>query len=113
MTLSIREITRRLNAGLGPTLVAGLAGAKDARISREWSKHDGPVPGPAEAKQLAFAYEQWRRVVEVEGEQVARLWFTGGNPWLGDYAPVTAIREDRFKQVNAAAQALIDDANHR
>lgn len=64
MTLSIREITRRLNAGLGPTLVAGLAGAKDARISREWSKHDGPYrvpPRPSNSPLPMSSGGEWSR----------------------------------------------------
>ncbi|MDP3949510.1 hypothetical protein [Microbacterium sp.] len=45
-----------------------------------------------------------------EGEQVARLWFVGGNPWLRDNTPITAIREDRFDEVANAVQALLDDS---
>ncbi|MHA6694656.1 hypothetical protein [Homoserinimonas sp. A520] len=108
--LGIREITRRLNACLGGTLVATLAGSKDTKASHRWAKEGGPQPRPEAIKRLTFAYEQWQKVAEAEGEYVARLWFIGANPWLGYDTPVNAIREDRLKEVGHAAQALVDDA---
>ncbi|HEY5221591.1 MAG TPA: hypothetical protein VIJ18_00860 [Microbacteriaceae bacterium] len=108
--LDIREVTRRLNAALGGTLVSALAGSKDSKASHKWAKDGGPAPRPETIRRLMFAYEQWQRVTEAEGEHVARVWFIGANPWLGYDTPITAIREGRFKDVNIAAQALIDDA---
>jgi hypothetical protein len=107
--LDIREITRRLNAALGGTLVSALAGSKDTKASHKWAKEGGPQPRPEAVKRLAFAYEQWQKVAEAEGEHVARVWFIGANPWLEYDTPVNAIREDRLKQVGRAAQALVDD----
>ncbi|WP_369831122.1 hypothetical protein [Cryobacterium sp. M15] len=108
--LDIREITRRLNAALGGTLVAVLAGSKDTKASHKWAKEGGPQPRPEAIKRLAFAYEQWQKVAEVEGEHVARVWFIGANPWLDYDTPANAIREDRLKEVSRAADALIDDS---
>lgn len=108
--LSIQDLTRRLNAALGGTLVAALAGSKDAKTSHEWVKEGGLQPSPEAIKRLNFAYEQWRKVVEVEGEHVARMWFIGANSWLDYDTPVNAIREDRLNEVSRAAQALIDDS---
>ena len=108
--LDIREITRRLNAALGGTLVAALAGSKDTKASHKWAKDGGPQPRPEAIKRLHFAYEQWQKVAEAEGEHVARVWFIGANPWLEYDTPVNAIREDRLKEVSHAAQALVDDA---
>lgn len=105
-----REITRRLIAALGPTLVAALAGSKDRKAPLEWAKFDGSQPDPEALPRLVCAYETWRKVAEAEGEQVARVWFIGCNPWLGDSTPVTAIREDRLKKVDYAAQAMADDS---
>ncbi|RLP68540.1 hypothetical protein D9V29_13700 [Mycetocola manganoxydans] len=109
MRLDYREMTRRLNGALGGTLVAALSGSKDTKASHKWAKENGPQPRPEAQRRLIFAYEQWQKVAEAEGEHVARVWFIGANPWLGYDTPVTAIREDRFKDVSVAAQALIDD----
>lgn len=108
--LDIREITRRLNTALGGTLVSVLAGSRDTKSSHKWAKEGGPQPRPEAVKRLAFAYEQWQRVADAEGEHVARVWFIGASPWLDYDTPINAIREDRLKEVNRAVQALIDDS---
>lgn len=108
--LDIREVTRRLNTALGGTLVSALAGAKDTKISHKWAKEGGPSPRPESIKRLLFAYEQLQKVSDAEGEHVARVWFIGANPWLDYDTPVNAIREDKYKAVSVAVQALIDDS---
>lgn len=110
VTLDVREVARRLNAALGGTLVSTLAGAKDTKASYKWAKETGSQPGPEVVKRLVFAYEQWQKVAEAEGEHVARVWFIGANPWLDYETPIAAIREDRLREVGHAAQALIDDS---
>ena len=107
---NVRECVRRLIAGLGPTLVAALAGAPDGASARAWASADGPYPDSDAAQRLWFADEQWRKLVAAEGEDVARAWFIGGNPWLGESTPLTAIREGRFREVQRAVQAMIDGA---
>lgn len=110
ISLDVREVTRRLNAALGGTLVSALAGASDAKSSHKWAKDSGPQPRPETVKRLVFAYEQWQDVAEAEGEHVARVWFIGANPWLAYDTPVNAIREGQFKDVADAAHALVDDS---
>ncbi len=107
--LGIREIVRRLNAALGATLVAALAGSKDRRISYKWAQQDGPNPNPAAVKRLQFAYAQWILVSEAEGEHVARMWFIGANPWLDHDSPIDTIRDDKFRETAGAAAAMVDD----
>jgi hypothetical protein len=110
LKLDIREVARRLNSSLGGTLVASLAGSKDAKLPYRWAKVDGPTPKNEAMRRLQFAYEQWTLLSEAEGEHVARAWFIGANPWLEYDTPVTAIREDRFRDAGKAAQAVIDDS---
>lgn len=110
IALDVREVTRRLNAALGGTLVSALAGSSDTKSSHKWAKATGPQPRPETVKRLVFAYEQWQKVIEAEGEHVARVWFIGANPWLDYDTPVNAIREGRLPEVAAAAQALVDDS---
>jgi hypothetical protein len=108
--LDIRELVRRLNGSLGGTLVASMAGSKDAKLPYRWAKIDGPAPKPEAQRRLQFAYQQWTSLAEAEGEHVARAWFIGANPWLEYDTPITAIREDRFKDAASAAQAILDDS---
>ncbi|MFZ4892852.1 hypothetical protein ACL9RL_00220 [Plantibacter sp. Mn2098] len=108
--LDVREITRRLNAALGATLVAALAGSKDRSISNRWAKVDGPVPKPETVRRLQFAYRQWEQIAQAESEHVARMWFISANPLLGEETPIDAIREDRFKETAAAVEFMVDDS---
>jgi hypothetical protein len=78
--VSIHEVVRRLNAALGPTLVAALAGTTDRTLPLEWVRRDGPEPAPDAQSRLRQALATWQTVAQVEGEHVARLWFIGANP---------------------------------
>lgn len=106
--LGIREIVRSLNVALGATLVGGLAGSKTRGISYKWQKADGPEPGPEAAKRLQLAHRAWTTVSSTEGDDVARLWFIGSNPWLNEDSPIDAIRDLRSKDVIDAAEAMVE-----
>lgn len=104
-------LVRLLTASLGPTLVSTLAGSKDTRAATAWEELDGPRPNDEQMKRLQCAVTVWRTVSDAEGDQVARLWFVGANPFLRDGDTViAAIREDRFDEVASAAQALVNDS---
>lgn len=107
---AIRDTVSFLNNALGPTLVAALSGARDRTISPSWESKDGPLPDTAASERLQCANEAWKLIEASEGPDVARLWFLGANPWLGDDSPVTAIREGRFRQTEIAAKALVEDS---
>ncbi|KHL04490.1 hypothetical protein [Sinomonas humi] len=107
--LGIREIVRQLNGSLGPTLVAALAGAKDPKISYRWARTDGPEPRDEAQACLVLAHRAWQLVADVEGDHVARLWFVGANPYLGEVSPVEAISQNRAAEVMAAAKAMVED----
>jgi hypothetical protein len=107
--IGIREITRRLNAALGPTLVASLTGSTDPRISYQWARVDGPEPKTDAVRRLQFAHAQWLAITASEGEHVARMWFIGSNPLLNYDTPVDAIRTNRFQETAAAAVAMFED----
>ena len=108
--LGIREVVRQLNTALGATLVAALTGSKDPRISYKWARENGPEPKPAAVQRLLLAHRAWIAVSTNEGEHVARLWFIGANPWLGEVSPIEAIANMESKKVMAAAQAMVDDS---
>lgn len=102
-----REVVRQLNAVLGPTLVASLAGARDRKLPNEWARDDGGYPAPAAWGRLQFAHQIWATLAEEEGADNARAWFIGGNPHLGEDTPITAIREDRYAEVRRAMRLFV------
>jgi len=67
---------------------------------RRWS------PG---RRRLQLAHRLWTLIAGRESDQVARSWFIAGNPLLDEDTPITAIREDRGKDVVAAVEAFIED----
>ncbi len=107
--LGIREIVRQLNSALGATLVAALAGNKDRGISYKWARLDGPYPKPGAQQRLLLAHRAWKEVSAAEGEHVARLWFVGANPWLGEQSPIEAISKMESRAVMNAATAMTED----
>ncbi len=107
--MSIHEVVRELSAALGPTLVAALVGTTNTKAPIRWAKSDGPEPGPDFTRRLQVGHRLWASLSAVEGPGVARNWFLGANPFLGEDTPITAIREDRTKQVVAAAAAFAAD----
>lgn len=111
--MSIHQIVRDLNAALGPTIVAAIAGSKDRKLPFRWAKEHGPEPRTNAARRLTFAHRQWSLLAAAEGEHVARQWFIGGNPMLREETPITAIREDRHSEVAEAVQTFIGDMPER
>lgn len=107
LRMNIHEVVRELNASLGPTLVAALSGSKDRKLPIRWAKPDGPEPRMDAARRLMFAHRQWGLLAAADGDHVARQWFVGGNPRLGEDTPITAIREDRHQDVVEAIDTFI------
>jgi hypothetical protein len=54
----------------------------------------------------------WAQIAPRDTEHVARAWFIGANPFLDEDTPLTAIQEDRAKQIIAAATAFMEDSAH-
>lgn len=105
--MDIHDVVRELNASLGPTLVASLAGSKDRKLPNRWAKPDGPEPRDAAVNRLQCAHRAWAQLAAADGDHVARQWFIGGNPLLAERTPITAIREDQHEAVAQAVAAFI------
>jgi len=105
----VRAVATHLVARLGPTLIAALSGSSNRRISYDWAQGKGLGPGDPAVPRLLLAQRVWDVVSDAEGDNVARLWFIGANPWLGDVTPIGAIRELRVDEVMNAARAMAED----
>jgi len=104
----IRTVAAQLAGHLGPDLVATLAGSSEGGIATRWSTEDGPEPEAAQARRLRFAWAEWHLLAGAEGPDSARAWFAKANPWLGDASPVSAIGDDRFREVARAVALTIN-----
>lgn len=94
---------------LGPTLVAAGIGFRNRKVISEVSENLDEAFSDEQKKRINVMYEIWNKVSNSEGDDIARAWFIGANPWLNEDSAISAIREDRFSQVRAAAQAMVDD----
>lgn len=105
MRLDIHEVVRRLNSHVGATMVAALSGSRDSKLPYKWAK--STVPNAEAQERLRFAHRIWKIVADAESDHVARTWFRGTNPVLGEISPVIAIREGRFAEVAGAADSFV------
>lgn len=103
--LDIHEVVRRLNTHLGATMVAALAGSRDSKLPYKWAKNTRPNDKATE--RLLLAHRLWKMIADAESDHVARTWFRGTNPLLGEVSPTMAIREGRLSEVAEAATAFI------
>jgi hypothetical protein len=101
------DLARVLVDGLGPTLVAAMTGSKDLKLPAKWAKPDGPSPRVEFLNRLQYGHRAWATLVQNENPHVARAWFIGGNPLLGEATPLTAIRDDRGAEVMQAVDSFI------
>lgn len=106
--LDIHEVVRRLNSHLGATMVAALAGSRDSKLPYKWAKTT--VPNTDAEQRIRLAHRLWRVIADAESDHIARAWFRGANPVLGEVSPVIALREGRFAEVVAAATAFVEGA---
>lgn len=106
--MDIDEVTSKLCDVLTARVVASMAGVKDPGQVRKWAAGRLEPTQPAQQR-LRFAYDQMHEIESGQGRKTAQAWMITINPRLSYDSPVKAIREDRFREAAAAAQALLDE----
>lgn len=105
MQTDVHELVRGLNHHLGATMVAALSGSRDSKLPYRWV--EPTVPNTEAQERLRFAHQIWTMLAEAESDDIARTWFRGTNPVLGEVSPVIAIRDGRYAAVAGAANSFI------
>ncbi|MBG6218967.1 hypothetical protein IWX75_003455 [Arthrobacter sp. CAN_A6] len=82
---------------------------KDSSQVRKWARGE-LVPSQPARTRLSFAYDTLRIIEASEGRRTAEAWAMAVNPRLNYDTPIKAIREDRFRETAAAADALVEEA---
>src|SRR3954466_6291430 len=90
---NVGELARRLVMHLGPTLVATLSGVRSRQMPHRWAQPDGPQPSPDAQARMKAAHRVWELIRSTEGDDIARAWLIGANPYLNEQAPVLALRQ--------------------
>jgi hypothetical protein len=95
---SFPEVVGALREILGLKLCAYLGSVKETRAVNEWA--DGTrEPSEAVQRRLRLAFQVAGAIADVDGAEVARAWFQGLNPQLGDRSPARLLREGDLDEV--------------
>ncbi|TFC80784.1 hypothetical protein E3T23_08295 [Cryobacterium cheniae] len=103
--LSIAEIAAELQVQLGQAQLGAIVG-RNARTLARWA-HATVRPPHASEKFLRDTFQVLEILCSVHSTDVARAWFMGMNPELGDASPAEALSEGRSREVLAAARSYV------
>ena len=107
MGLSIHGVVRELTELLGATTVAVIGGVTETRAVHQWM--DDRVPQRTHV--LRFALQIATMIASVAERDVARAWFHGSNPRLGDRSPMFMLRDQKLAEIQfellGAARAFV------
>lgn len=107
-----RDNLRLVLSILRPTLTAVALAHRDLDGLRAWAREGfGPVGLSDESGARLTAAADAARTILDGGDALglARLWFLGANPLLGDDSPVRAIHQGKLAEVKGAAKVFADD----
>lgn len=104
--LRLPALVRFLVEVLGQSIVQHIADVTDPQALADWAS-GSCRPCRATEERLRTAYRTFQTINGVDNEFAARAWLIGLNPQLDDEAPVTALRDDRLRDVIVAADAFV------
>lgn len=93
---------------LGVPLTAVLSGTRNRNDVHAWLSGRS-APSDEQVKRLNFACDTFKKISRSQGADLTRNWFLGANVGDDDDSPATAIREDRFREVEISATRMIED----
>ena len=106
MSLPIEDVVAELVALLGLTTVAMIGGVRETRAVTQWTQGRSPQ----RPNVLRFTLQIASMILNERDPDIARAWFHGSNPYLGDRAPAVALRDEPLAEIQgeimAAARAF-------
>lgn len=96
--LPLPEVVTELGRILGLKLTAYLGSVKETRAVSEWAA-GSREPSAGVQRRLRLALQVSDAIARVDGDEVARAWFQGLNPQLGDRSPARLLREGDLDEV--------------
>lgn len=94
MSLDIPEVVSTLVDLLGATDVATLAGVRETRAVQQWMNGERQ---PQRPNTLRFALQLSLMISTLATRELARAWFHGSNPNLGDKTPLAVLRDESLE----------------
>ena len=105
--MHVAERIAELVGNLGPTLVAVIAGTRNRDDVPDWEL-DVSSPDDDQLDRIGAAWDVWNLVSADAGDDIARAWFIGANPRLGE-SPAVALGKGRLDEVRSAAGAFLEN----
>jgi hypothetical protein len=102
MSLPIQEVIQQLVDLLGATATANAGGVKETRAVQQWLTGERE---PQRPHVLRFALQLALMICSLGSRELARAWFHGANPALGDRVPITLLRDEPLESVQFALMA--------
>lgn len=102
------DVLRTLVNALGKKAVATIF-SKDVRTIERWLRSTSGL-GVENERLLRDSYQIFLLIEEADDVHVARAWFLGMNPNLGDHSPIERLAEGRAREVVAAARVFVNGA---
>ena len=101
ISIPIERVVEQLVDLLGLTMVAAIGGVGETRAVQQW------VAGrePQRPNVLRFALQLCLMIATPEDKAVARAWFQGSNPQLGDRIPAMMLRNEPIEDVQGSLMA--------
>lgn len=99
------DILAFLQEQIGPHLTAYIAEKNVSTIAR-WAKGEQKPPGDRIERRMRETYRIFQILTTTDSNHVARAWLIGMNPQLDEETPADALREDKLRDVLAAAKAF-------
>ncbi len=106
MSIPIAHVVAELVDLLGATTVAVIGGVGETRAVQRWLTDREPQRPHV----LRFALQIGLMIASSTDREIARAWFHGSNPALGDQSPMLVLRNQPLQEVQvhvlAAARAF-------
>jgi hypothetical protein len=105
MGLPIEDVVRELVSLLGLTTVAMIGGVGETRAVTQWTSGRAPQ----RPNVLRFTLQVASMILNSKDADVARAWFHGSNPHLGDRVPAVVLRDEPLSEIQAEVMAAARD----
>lgn len=104
MAMPMTEVVRDLVDLIGAPTVAEIGGVKETRAVAQWQTGERE---PQRPHVLRFSLQLALMICTYESRDLAKAWFHGANPALGDRVPVVLLREEALESVQVALMTAI------
>ncbi|HEX3670626.1 MAG TPA: hypothetical protein VHT92_02855 [Candidatus Cybelea sp.] len=102
MSLPMGEVVQQLTDLLGATTVAEIGGVKETRAVQQWL---AGAREPQRPHVLRFALQLALMISTFRSRDLARAWFHGANPGLGDRVPIVLLRDQPLEDFQVPLMA--------